>query len=415
LLDREEGQMKRILLVLVLVITVAGMLIPGCAAPAPSQVPSPAPAPKPTTPSVPIKIGLIFPMTGSFAETSAKMVTGFKFAFEQVNNEVAGRKVEILVEDTAAAPDKAIDKARKLVESDKVDLIIGPHSSSEKLAVAPVLTKMKMPNIFAVPTPKVVTQYEWTFLAGGIDNTVPSAMATYAYDKLGYKKITALAPDRADGHSFLDVYKAAFTKRGGEIIQEQFPPFNCKDFGPYFTVIKDADACAAWFTGTDASLFLTQYQNFGIRKRMPLTAIYFGSFFQPFIFRGLPPDVGNAMVGEYCSTHWSPYIDTDFNKRYVESFKSKYGYILEETETSYYIAAQIALAALTATKGDTTPEKLGAAIMGVNLETPRGPLRFDQKTRIPSANIYIVRVEKKDGDFIMNPVYTYKDFPPEGY
>ena len=107
--------MKRLFLIPLMIVLVSGLILGGCTKPAPVPVPAPAPE------LPPIKVGLLYPLTGPMAMTGELMVTASKFGFEEVGYEVAGRKIEIIVEDTAATPSVAIDKAKKLIEFDKVN------------------------------------------------------------------------------------------------------------------------------------------------------------------------------------------------------------------------------------------------------------------------------------------------------
>ena len=204
-----------------------------------------------------------------------------------------------------------------------------------------------------------------------------------------------------------------FKSKGGQVVQEQYTPFDCADFASYLANLKDADAVVAWFDGTTALRFLNQYHELGIRDRMPLVAAFNGPIFSPFILNQLPLETAEAIVGEYCPTPYTPLLDTEINKRFLE----KWGAEMAEPEDSYtspYEGALLAIAALEATGGDTTPEKLRDAILGVSIEGPQGPIRFDPETKCAVKPIYITRVEKRDGVYVWVPVKTYTDIPPFG-
>jgi len=365
--------------------------------------------------SPPIKIGVLYPLTGVMAMVGERMVKGIQYGFKESGYQVAGRKIELIVEDSGGQPAMCLDKARKLVERDKVDLLIGPLVGRTQMAVAPYMTKMGVPHLAVQPAPWEATKFKWTFMAGGSNFQHPSCMARYAYEVMGIRKINVISLDITDGHTFLEAFIGPFKKRGGQVIQEQYVPMQTADFGPYFSVLKDADAVAAWFQGQKSIQFLVQYHKFGIRKRMPIIAAYMGSFLQPFILRNLPPDAGNAVIGEYCTTQWTPFIDTEVNERFVENFKKSEGYPAEEMESSTYSGVLVALAALKATGGDTSPEKLGQAIMATDVEAPEGRIRFDEKTRCAFRDTYIAKVDKRGEKYVLVPVHTYKGVPPRGF
>jgi len=200
----------------------------------------------------------------------------------------------------------------------------------------------------------------------------------------------------------------------GEVIQEQYPPFDCADFGSYLVALKNADSVVAWFDGTTSVRFLSQFHEFGIRDKMPLMADFHGSFFAPFILYQLPPEAAEAIVGEYCPTPYTPRLETDVNKRFVEAWTAKIGEAPEDTDTGPYEGVLVALAALEATGGDTSPEKIRQAILGLELEGPQGPIHFDPGTHCALKTIYIGEVQKIGEEYVWAPAHAYPDVPPFG-
>ncbi len=406
--------MRRLFLIQLIVVLVCGLILAGCAKPAPVPAPSPAPAPAPAPVLLPIKIGVVFPLTGPVGMVGARMVNAVKLAFEEVDYKVAGRKVELIVEDSGGTPQISIDKVKKLVEFDKVSVVIGPLLSPNRLAVAPYLSQARVPHVTTAPEKVKAFKYEWTISTGGSEAHSPSAMGAYAYDEMGLRTITLMTMDLADGRSFANYFKTAFEKRGGRVIQEQYPPQNSPDFASYLAALKDADAVAAWFHGADAIRFHNQFHEFGIRKRMPLIAMFHGAFFAPFILSVLTPEVGNATIGEYCATPYTSLIENDANKRFVEALRDKYGYTPDETDAGPYQGAIVVIEALKATGGDTTPEKLLQAMLAVRVESVAGPIRIDPETKCAIKDIYIVKVDKMGDEYIWVPVHNYKGVPPAG-
>ena len=392
--------MKKPFLIPLIIIVVCGLIFSGRAKSAP--VP-------------PIKIGVIYPLTGPLAMTGERMVHAAKFGFEEAGYEVAGKKIEVIVEDSGAQPDMTVDKARKLVEYDKVSMLIGPLLGPCKMAVAPYMSRMGVPHLGTHPCPLGMTKFEWSFMVGGSEPQRSYPMGLYAYDEMGIRTVTVMSEDTMGGHTFLDAFMNAFKKRGGKVIQEQYAPFPCTDFAPYLATLKDADAVVAWYHGTDAIRFLTQFHEYGIRKRMPLVAAFHGSFFDSFILRKLPPEAANAIIGEHCPTVYTALLETDASKRFVEAFNKKHGYAPGDPESGVYVGVQVALEALKATGGDTTPERLRQAIMALDFEAPEGPVHLDPETRFSIKNIYIIEVDKRGEEYVWVPVYTCKDVPPRGF
>ncbi len=292
----------KILFIPVLIIIIASMVMVGCQ---PTPATPPAGGPPTTAPPTAgvIKIGHIRPLTGHMAISGTQMIKGAQVAFDDVGNMVAGKKIEVIVEDDAAKPEMAVDKARKLIEQDKVALIIGPTVGGSQMAVSSYLEKVGIPCMHTNPSPAAVImqKFQWTIQEGGAEPQEASAMARYSYEQAGVKKITVITADWAPGHGFLDAFMATFKKLGGTVIQEQYPPVASPDYAPYLAAMKDADACVAWFDGTDAVKFLTQYQDFGLWKRMPIIPAFHGSFFSPFLIEQLPPAAAAPIYGQIWS------------------------------------------------------------------------------------------------------------------
>jgi branched-chain amino acid transport system substrate-binding protein len=409
----------KFLFISILIVIVASLVLIGCQAPPPSTPPTTAP---PTTTAPPaaagvIKIGHIRPLTGHMAISGTRMIKGFQVAIDDAGGMVAGKKIEVLTEDDAADANKSIDKARKLVEQDKVAIIIGPTVGGTQMAVASYLEKVGIPCMHTNPSPLgvIMQHFQWTIQAAGAEPQEPSVQAKYAYEQAGVKTITCITADWAPGHGFMDSFIGTFKKLGGQVIQEQYPPVASADFAPYLATMKDADACVAWFDGTDAVKFLSQYQEFGLWKRMPIVPAFHGSFFSPFLIDQLPPAAAAPIFGRFGPTPYLAQIDNPTNKRFLEICKTKLNTVPDENESGPYSGALMLLAALKATNGDTTPAKLKQAILDLNIEVPDGPVKFDKEKMSAIRNIYIGKFEKVGSQTVQTPLFTYKEVPATGF
>jgi len=343
-----------------------------------------------------IKIGVMYPLTGPLAMTGPRMVDAVKFALDEVGYQVAGRKIEIVVEDSGGQPAMSVDKARKLVERDKVDMIVGPLIGSTVIATSAYMSKAGKPHLASSPSPPPVFFQKWTFATCGSEPQHTSCIGAYAYDKLGYRKITVMTGDTVQGHGFLGAFMGVFKHKGGQVVQEQYAPHPCNDYAPYLTTLKDADALVAWFDGADAIRFLTQVHEYGVRKRMPIVGAFHGSFFAPFILHRMSPAAADAVMGEYCETPYTALLDNDLSRKFVKAWTDKKGYMPDESIAGPYEAMLVALEALKVTGGDTTPEKIRDAILGLKFDTPGGPVRFDPKTKCRIRDVYILKERVKE-------------------
>ncbi len=408
--------MKKLFLTVLLIILVGGLIFGGCASqpstptPSPAPTPTPAPAPKP-----PIKIGLLYTFTGPLALIGKTQSDTIRWAFEQVGNEVGGRKIEFVVEDDAAKTEVALDKVKKLVLNDKIDLLLGPMQTGEKVPVAEFMDKSKVPQIIDTASTIALAQFNWTFGSGGSEAVGTSSMGRYAYEKMGVKTLNLITGDWVSGRTFLGSFVKGFTKQGGKIVSEQYPPITATDFASYFPNFKDADGVVAWFPGTSAATFLAQYYEFGIRKKMPLIAAFYGNFFERDVLKSLAPQVAEAYIGDMTGTLYSSLIESAGNKPFLEAFRAKFGKEPGVSEAQAYTGARVAYEALKAAGGDTTPEKLRQALMAVDIQAPEGRIRFDQEKRIAIRNVYIVKIGKVNNEFAFIPVFTYENVPLEGF
>ena len=385
-----------------------------------TSVPASTPAATTTTAATAtggvIKIGHLRPLTGPMAETSQEMIQAFDWAFQRIGYQVAGKQIQIIVGDSQLDPEKAIDTARKMVETDKVAMIVGPIQTGEIMGAAGYLNQVGIPQLVTTGVSTSLINNKWKWTMGCLaEPQTPSPMAAYAYDKLGYRKIDILTGDYAPGHDFLGAFMDTFKKKGGQVVQEIYAPYPTQDFGPYLATLKDADAVAAWLDGDQAIKLLTQYHELGIDKKLPIIGALEGAFLAPYILAALPPADAEAYIGTYVSTPYSPLFDDPFNKQWVSDFEAKFGMIPEDTSASAYMGAMIVINALQATGGDTSPDKLRQAILSVNFDSPYGQVTFDPETGVRHVNIFISKIVKQGNDFVHDPIYTYKDVPATGY
>lgn len=364
-----------------------------------------------------IKIGHIRPRSGPLAVASAEMIKGFNFALEQAGYQVAGKKIEVIEGDSKGDAATAVDVARKMVERDGVAMIVGPTQGGEQMAVASYCEQVGIPVMFTNPAPfgVIAQSFHWTISAQGTEPMPGSTMGVYAYDELGLRNVDILTGDFAPGHGFMDAFMKTFKSKGGTIVQETYTPYPSPDFAPYLVALKPADAVIAWVDGEQAIKLLTQYHELGIDKKMPIVGAFHGSFFSPYIMKALAPDVSEAYLGSLTPVPYSPLLDTEVNKKFVADWQAKFGYLPDDPNAGPYQGALTILAALTATNGDTTPEKLREAVVSADFEGVDGPVKFDPQTGCAIKTYYIAKVGKQGDAFVYEPIMTYPNVPPAGF
>ena len=413
--------MKGIVVVIFSIVIIGALLLGGCAAPTPAPTPTPAPSPAPApapAPLPPIKIGHIRSLTGPTAITNAAMVRGFDVAMDLAKYQAGGRKIEVILEDDAGKAELAVDKARKLIEQDKVAAIVGPTLAGLQMGISTYMNGVGIPNIHSNSSPYgiVAQKHKWTIQAGGTQQQVPSVNGKYAVEKRNIKKISVVGEDTAAGRQYVGAFLEGFKRAGGEIIQEQWVPQGSADYAPYFTAVKPAEACIAWTSGNDSVKFLNQYFEYGMWDKMPLIPAFQGAILEGFILAQLQPKAAEACLGITVAADYTPLFENPGNKKFVEAYKAKHNVNPDTAISNAYNAGLVLLAGLEATKGDTTPQKLMDAMLALNFDGARGGnIRFDKEKKSAFLDVGIMKLQKLDKEYLLSlPIFVYKDVPPEG-
>ena len=383
----------------------------------------------------PIKIGFIAPMTGGAAQVGKDMVNGLMMYLAEHGNQIAGRKVEVIVEDNQGSPAVALTKLRKLVESDKVQVLAGGLFAHVGYALAPKVDEYKVPMLYPVMAADDLTQRKptkWVVRTGWTSSQPSHPFGEYAAKTLGYKKVVTIGMDYAFGYEVIGGFQKTFEEHGGQIIQKLWAPIGTTDFAPYLSQVrKDADAVFALMVAVSSLRFPKQYENAGLKARLPL--IGGGTTFDEFVL----PSLGDEAIGGMSPLIYSAAIDTPINKKFVKDYRAKFGKVPSYYSETCYTAGRWIDEAAKAINGDLeNREKFLAALRKVEIpDAPRGPIKLDAYGN-PVQNIYIRKVEKKDGElwntvlkvypnvtqfwnykpdaFMKDPVYS-RDYPPCKY
>jgi branched-chain amino acid transport system substrate-binding protein len=364
-------------------------------------------APVPAWPQKgPIKVGFLTQMTGGGAAVGKDMSNGFMMSLEEFGSQIAGRKVEVILEDTQGDPAQALTKLRKLVESDRVHAVAGIFLASEGYALAPKVDEYKVPTIWAVVSADDLTQRKPTKYAvrtGWTSSQPNHPFGEYVAKTLGYKRVVTIAMDYAFGWEQVGGFQKTFEEAGGQIVQKLWPPLGTTDFGPFLAQIKrDANAVFAVMVAASALRFPKQYRDAGLKARLPL--IGGGTTFDEFVL----PSLGDEAVGAISPLIYSAAIDSAVNKRFVKEFRTKYGKVPGYyAEASYAAGRWIAEAAKAVGGNVDDKEKFLAALKKVELaDAPRGPIKLDARAN-PIQNIYVRKVEKKNGELWNTVIHTF--------
>jgi branched-chain amino acid transport system substrate-binding protein len=396
--------MKKLLLIPLTLVLILGLWLSGC-----SSSPSPAPqtsAPAQTTaappatskpaaatsaapatsappasssaaPSgAPLKIGAIMSLTGESAVTGPPQKMALQYRLDLLGNQVAGRPIQLVIDDDASSPSTVVDMVKKQLFLDKVDVILGPTGGPVATAAGNMMktASPSVPIFIVMPKSAIVLQNSTgnnVYLTMGTDIATGYYLGLYAADKLKYKTTTTLHEDMVSGQQkILDGFIPAFQKQGGSAIQQQPVKSGTVDFSPYIAAIKPADSVTFWFTPGLTARFVAQYYAAG--KSMPLL-LPDGSV----LFPQTMTQIGDKTLGIVATINYCTTIDTKLNTDYVSAYQKKNGTVPTTQAAAIDQALLIALEAIKNTKGDTTPAVLNDAIHKVKLDTPVGSVSYN--------------------------------------
>ena len=332
----------------------------------------------------PVKIGLLATLEGPFAAGGADGMRGAELAIKQRGGVVAGRKIELLKASSDAKPDVAVNATRKLVEQDKVEIMVGPLSGGEGIAVKDYSK----------------TQPQVTFINGGsgaqattLVNTSPNffrfntegaqwmvGLGKAAMDK-GYKRTMIIAEDYAFPYSQVQGFMAEYCRLGGKVPAKAWVPLGGKDYSSVIAKIpNDVDALLVVLGGADAVNFLTQYENAGGDKPMMGGSITVSQDVLNYKGKRRESLVGTISAGpvadNFDGADWKAFV-ADYKQTYPVSAggfpsPSLFAYV-------YYVNMKAALDGLAAVNGDLSggQAKYREALSKMVLKTPTGEVRLD--------------------------------------
>jgi branched-chain amino acid transport system substrate-binding protein len=354
----------------------------------------------------PIKIGLMTVKTGGLAAGGIHLEEGITCFLKEKNFTLAGRKVELIVADTAGQPAVAKTKAVELVERDKVDLIMGPLAAFEWLAIEDYLAQNKMPTMGFGGAEDLTQRHRNFYQVRTSDSSAQCLypLADYAIKEMKLKRAITLGDDFAFGYEQVGGFQKVYEDDGGHLINKLWSPFNTPDYTPYLAQIDPhkVDVVVQVYAGANPIKFTRQYRDQGFK--LPLLG---GSTVAD---DSIMRNFGDEAIGLINSIPYTLDLKTEANRRFIAAMKKYYG---ADIPIGFYAAAlyvngQILEAALKTTAGKVHDrDALIKAIGAVSLtETPRGPVKFDEYGNLVFT-VYIRRVEKRDGKLVNVTIKSY--------
>lgn len=359
----------------------------------------------------PIKIGVLMPTSGVLAALATEQINGMQIALDEIGGAVAGRKFELIVEDDESKPNVGLTKARKLILSDKVEALTGIVGSNVALAVRPFAESNKIPIIVANAGANALTGENcspWLFRVSYSHAQLNSKFGAFLV-KRGIKKVYVLGADFVSPRELVDSFRKGFVAAGGTIVGEVYSPYGqTNDFGPYLSQARAAnpDAILGVYYGSEAILFVKQYQSFGLKDKYKLVSTM-----------GLTPQMlrkaqGDAAADVLGSLNYVPELDTPANKVFQAAYQKKYGTLGAEFAVMGYDAMRFIIEAVRSLGGNTGDKvAFAAAIRQVSYTGPRGPMRIDPKNNALTQNLYMTETVKQGEQVVFKVLETFPSVP----
>jgi branched-chain amino acid transport system substrate-binding protein len=343
-----------------------------------------------------VKVGFIGALTGPQAASGRQMANAIRL-YQQLNGDtVAGKKVEVIFRDDTGVADQTRRIAQELIVNEKVAFLAGFSLTPLALAVAPVITQSKTPSIIMTAGTSVITERSPYFAR--VSFTLPQQTMPIAEwaAKNGVKTAVTLVSDYGPGLDSEKAFLEKFTSLGGKVIAQLKAPLANPDFAPFLQRAADAkpDAIFLFVPGPTAGPLMRQVVDRGLTKS-GIKIIGPGDITEDEQLVSMD----DSVIGVITSHFYSVLHDSPLNKRFVEAYKKANN----NTRPNFigvggWDGMHAIYEALKKTNGDTDGDKLMAALKGLEWESPRGKMSIDANTRDVVQDVYIRRVERKDGE-----------------
>lgn len=358
-----------------------------------------------------IKIGVLASLTGALESYGKQTRNGFELGLEYATDgtmEVAGKKIEVVFEDTETKPEVAVQKATKLLEEDEVDFLVGSSSSGDTLAVLPLAEEYEKIMIVEPAVADSITGSEFNqyLFRTGRNSSQDAVAGAAAIAKPGVK-IATFAPDYSFGWDGVAAFKNAAEELGAEIVLEEFADPAATDFTsnlqkiiqakPDYLFVVWAGANSPWNQIADLKL-----QENGIKISTGAPDIPALSIMEPLV----------GMEGFSVYYHTLP--DNDINDWLVEEHKKRFDGAVPDLFTPGGMTAAIAIVeALEKSGGNADGNDLIEIMEGMSFETPKGTMTFRPEDHQALQTLYSIKLEKQEGVDYPVPVLIRELSPEE--
>ena len=344
-----------------------------------------------------VRVGMMLPYTGTFAQLGVAIENGFRMALNEQGGKLGGREIEFFKVDDESDPSKGIENANKLVQRDKVDVLVGTVHSGVQMGIQKVARDSGVLSL--IPNAGVHAATRGLCAPNVFRTSFSNSQPTRALGKVmvdkGHKKAVWITWKYAAGDEAFEGFKEGYLAAGGTIIKELGLPFPQVEFQALLTEIAalKPDAVACFWAGGGAAKFIRDYAAAGLKDKIPL----YGS---GFLTEGILEAAGPAADGIITTMHYSDSLDTPRNKnfrlQYAKAFKSQPDvYAVQGYDTGLLLVQ-----GANAVKGDLSSKAaLYKALQGATIDSPRGKWTMSPSHN-PVQDIYVRQVSNKENKVI---------------
>ena len=341
-----------------------------------------------------LKVGLVVTLSGPSAVLGQQARDGFMLAVKDQGGKLGGREVEVIVVDDELKPDVAVNKAKALVERDRVDFVVGPIFSNILQAIHKPVTEAGA--ILISPNAGTSTFagkgcHPDFFVTSYQNDQVHEVLGKVAQDR-GYKRVYLLAPNYQAGKDAIVGFKRHYK---GEVVEESYVPLNNLDFQSELAKIAatQPDAIFTFMPGGMGVNLVRQFRQAGLADRIPFLSAFT-------VDESTLPAQQDAAVGLLGAMTWAPNMDNPQSKSFVAEYEKAYNSVPGSYAMQAYDAANLIDSALKATGGKTDDKNaLRAALKKADFKSLRGDFKFGVNN-FPIQDFYLVKAAKRpDGKF----------------
>ena len=340
-----------------------------------------------------VRVGFMLPYTGTFAQLGVAIENGFRLAINEQGGKLGGREIEYFKVDDESEPSKGIENANKLVQRDKVDVLVGTVHSGVQMGIQKVARDSGVLSLIPNAGVHAATRSLCApnVFRTSFTNSQPTRALGQAMIAKGHKKAVWITWKYAAGDEAFEGFKESYTASGGTILKELGLPFPQVEFQALLTEIAalKPDAVACFFAGGGAAKFIKDYAAAGLKGKIPL----YGS---GFLTEGVLEAAGPAADGIITTMHYSDSLDTPRNKKFRLDYAKAYKAQPDVYAVQGYDTGLLLIHGANAVKGDLNSKPaLYKAMEGATIDSPRGKWTMS-KAHNPVQDMYLRVVENKE-------------------